>query len=336
MSSSTHSPSAPGSAPAERRREGSPDTSPLDVRSRPRRYLVTGGRGFIGAHTVRRLVRAGCEVHATTRNSPPTAAVKVGWWQVDLADAGAAQHVIGQVQPDVVIHLASRAEGSRDLDLVVPMLNDNVLSAINVMAAAAHVPRCRVVMAGSVEEHCAPDLGACSPYSASKVAATTYATLFRNVGHLPVVVVRLAMVYGPEDPHEKRLMPYVIDSLLRGVEPALSSGLRRVDWVYVDDVVDALLAAAVEPSAVGHVLDIGTGQAVTIREAVGLVRDVIGSSARPAFGRVPDRPGDHDLLADRGPAERQLKWRAQVGLRTGIERTVAWHARQIAGGAVSA
>ena len=321
-----------GSTPAERRQQPSPDTLPA-VRSRPRRYLVTGGRGFIGVHTVHRLVQAGGEVHATTRNSPPPGTAGVVWWQVDLTHAAAVRHVVDQVQPDVVIHLASRAEGSRDLDLVVPMINDNLLTAVNVMTAAAHVPGCRVVVAGSVEEHCGPDpdSGAHSPYSASKMAATTYATLFRDVGDLPVVVLRLAMVYGPEDPHTNRLVPYVIDSLLRGVEPTLSRGWRRVDWVYVDDVVDALLAAAVEPSAVGHVVDIGTGRPVTIRDAVGLVREVIGTTTLPAFGRIPDRPGDVDLVADPGPAERHLKWRAQVGLRLGIERTVAWHARQFAG-----
>jgi UDP-glucose 4-epimerase len=144
------------------------------------------------------------------------------------------------------------------------------------------------------------------------------------------------MVYGPGDPHDKRLMPYVIDSLLRGVEPALSSGLRRVDWVYVDDVVDALLAAAIEPSAVGQVLEIGTGQPMRIRDAVDLVCDVIGTPTRPAFGRIPDRRGECDRTADPGPAEHHLKWRAQIGLRAGIERTVAWHARGIGGVAVSA
>lgn len=304
-------------------------------RDRPRRILVTGGRGFIGVHTVRHLVRAGYEVHATSRSTPPTEATGTRWWQVDLSDPADTRHVVDEVQPDVVIHLASRAEGARDLDLVVPMLHDNVLSAVNIMAAAARIPGCRVVVAGSVEEHHGldPGAGAPSPYAASKVAATTYATLFRDLGDLPVVVLRLAMVYGPEDPHDNRLMPYVIDSLLRGVEPALSSGRRRVDWVYVDDVVNALLAAAVEPSAVGHVVDIGTGQPVTIRDAVGLIRDVIGTPTRPAFGRRPDRPGDFDLIARTGPAERQLNWRAQIELRDGIERTVAWHIRQLTGGA---
>ena len=79
-------------------------------------------------------------------------------------------------------------------------------------------------------------------------------------------------------------------------------------------------------------IDIGTGQPVTIRDTVGLVRDVIGTPNLAAFGRLPDRPGERDFIADPGPAERHLKWRAQIGLRAGIERTAAWHARRITDG----
>ncbi|WP_345602361.1 NAD-dependent epimerase/dehydratase family protein [Pseudonocardia adelaidensis] len=307
------------------------------MRSEPIRYLVTGGRGFIGRHVVRRLVAAGAEVHATTRAQPPEQA-GVRWWCADLTDARAARIVMQQVRPDVVIHLASRAEGARSLSLVVPMLNDNVMSAVNVMTAAADVPDCRVVLAGSLEEHSdlEPGSGARSPYSASKIAATTYATLFRDLAQLPLVVMRLGMVYGPDDPHTTRLVPYVVDSLLRGVAPALSSGARRLDWVYVDDVVDALLAAAVEPDALGRVLDIGTGELASIRDAVSLIADVVGARVAPMWGRLPDRPGDRDFVADPEPAQEYLGWRARTSLRTGIERTVGWHARQVFGTAASA
>jgi UDP-glucose 4-epimerase len=301
------------------------------------RYLVTGGRGFIGRHVVRHLVAQGADVHATTRAQPREQA-GVRWWCVDLTDARATNVVMREVRPDVVIHLASRAEGARSLSLVVPMLNDNVMSAVNVMAAAADVPDCRVVLAGSLEEHSdlEPGTGARSPYSASKTAATTYATLFRDLVRLPVVVLRLGMVYGPDDPHTGRLVPYVVDSLLRGAAPAVSSGVRRIDWVYVDDVVDALLAAAVEPAALGRVLDIGTGDLATIRDAVSLIADVVGARVAPKFGQRPDRPGDRDLVADPAPALRYLGWSARTSLRAGMERTVDWHARQVFGTAASA
>lgn len=307
------------------------------MRSEPIRYLVTGGRGFIGRHVLRRLVARGAEVHATSRTQPRDQA-GVRWWCVDLADARATRAVVQEVRPDVVIHLASRAEGARSLSLVVPMLNDNVVSAVNVMAAAADVRDCRVVLAGSLEEHAdlEPGSGARSPYSASKIAATTYATLFRDLAHLPLVVLRLAMVYGPDDPHTTRVVPHVVDSFLRGVAPALSSGTRRIDWVYVDDVVDALLAAAVEPAALGRVLDIGTGDLTSIRDAVSLIADVTGTRVAPKFGQLPDRAGDRDLVADPEPALRHLGWCARTSLRAGIERTVEWHTRQMSGAAVSA
>lgn len=301
------------------------------------RYLVTGGRGFIGRHVIRHLAAQGADVHATTRTQPHEQA-GVRWWCVDLTDARATNVVMQQVRPDVVIHLASRAEGARSLSLVVPMLNDNVMSAVNVMSAAADVPGCRVVLAGSLEEHSdlEPGSGARSPYSASKIAATTYATMFRDLVQLPVVVLRLGMVYGPDDPHTTRLVPYVVDSLLHGVAPSVSSGVRRIDWVYVDDVVDALLAAAVEPAALGRVLDIGTGDLATIRDAVSLIADVLGTRVAPRFGQLPDRPGDRDLVADPAPALRYLGWCARTSLRAGVERTVDWHARQAFGTAASA
>jgi UDP-glucose 4-epimerase len=307
------------------------------MRSEPIRYLVTGGRGFIGRHVVRRLVARGADVHATSRTQPREQA-GVRWWCVDLADARATRTVVQAVRPDVVIHLASRAEGARSLSLVVPMLNDNFVTAVNVMAAAADVPGCRVVLAGSLEEHSdlEPGSGARSPYSASKIAATTYATLFRDIAQLPVVVLRLAMVYGPDDPHTTRLVPYVVDSFLHGATPALSSGARRIDWVYVDDVVDALLAAAVEPAALGRVLDIGTGDLASIRDAVALIAAVTGTHVVPKFGQLPDRPGDRDLVADPEPALRYLGWSARTSLRAGMERTVEWHARHLHRPAVSA
>ena len=284
-----------------------------------RRYLVTGGRGFIGRHLLARLVAQGAEVHATTRSATPPADPHVRWWRVDLADAVATEELVTRLRPDVVVHLAARADGTRRLDAVVPILTDTLLSPVSVLAAAARLPECKVVLAGSVEDggH-QPDVH--SPYAASKAAAATYATLFHGLWQLDVTVLRLAMVYGPDDPNAHRLIPSVVAAFADGRRPAVSSGTRRIDWVYVEDVVDAFLAAADgEPG----VFDIGSGTLVSIRATVRLVAAAMGTAIAPAFGVVGDRPLERELRADPEPARASLGWRPTVGLAEGIARTVA-------------
>jgi UDP-glucose 4-epimerase len=296
--------------------------------TRSPRYLVTGGRGFIGAHLVQRLVAYGVEVHAVTRATPPSGP-GVSWWQVDLVDPSTTQRVVREVRPDVVIHLAGRVAGTRDLEAVVPMMNDNVLSTVNLMTAATAVPGCKLVLAGSVEEPRSLQLGqgAHSSYAASKAASTTYATLFRDLWGLPLVVLRLAMVYGPGDPHTGRLVPHAITSLLSGTEPSLGSGRRMVDWVYIDDVVDALVAASVEPAAVGMVMDIGTGTPVSIHDFVSKITDVMKPKRSAASGRISHEAEDRTHIADPEPAKKYLNWRPRVDLEAGIQATVDWYRR---------
>ena len=284
-----------------------------------RRYLVTGGRGFIGRHLLARLVAQGAEVHAATRSATPPADPHVRWWRVDLADAVATEELVTRLRPDVVVHLAARADGTRRLDAVVPILTDTLLSTVSVLAAAARLPECKVVLAGSVEDggH-QPDVH--SPYAASKAAAATYATLFHGLWQLDVTVLRLAMVYGPDDPNAHRLIPSVVAAFADGRRPAVSSGTRRIDWVYVEDVVDAFLAAADgEPG----VFDIGSGTLVSIRATVRLVAAAMGTAIAPAFGVVGDRPLERELRADPEPARASLGWRPTVGLAEGVARTVA-------------
>jgi len=284
-----------------------------------RRYLVTGGRGFIGRHLLARLAAQGAEVHATTRSATPPADPHVRWWRVDLADAVATEELVTRLRPDVVVHLAARADGTRRLDAVVPILTDTLLSTVSVLAAAARLPECKVVLAGSVEDggH-QPDVH--SPYAASKAAAATYATLFHGLWQLDVTVLRLAMVYGPDDPNAHRLIPSVVAAFADGRRPAVSSGTRRIDWVYVEDVVDAFLAAADgEPG----VFDIGSGTLVSIRTTVRLVAAAMGTAIAPAFGVVGDRPLERELRADPEPARASLALRPTVGLAEGIARTVA-------------
>lgn len=290
--------------------------------------MVTGATGFIGAHLARRLAEHGAEVHAVSRCAPEEPA-RYRWHQADLRDADQTAEVVSSARPDLVFHLASQVTGARDVKLVVPMLKSNLLSAVNLMAAAADTPQARVVLAGSIEEPRRGDPTPSSPYAVAKWAATSYARLFHVLWGVRVTVLRVAMVYGPGQRDTTKLVPYTALSLLRGHRPRVSSGTRLVDWVYVDDVVDAFLAAVTPPGAdhaIGKSIDIGSGTAVSIREVTELLAEFAGSPLRPRYGAIPDRPLDFARIADLTLATELLGWRPAIGLEEGLRRTVRWYA----------
>lgn len=297
-----------------------------------RRVLITGACGFIGRHLTRHLLAYGADVHALVRpettEQPPGPLPRVHWHRGDLGDAAEVAQVLDRIRPEVVFHLASRVEGHRDHDLVLPMLEDNLRVSINVMSAALRRAGCRVVLAGSVEEPHTPGEAPCSPYAATKAATTGFARLYHAQWDLPVTVLRLAMVYGPDQPDARKLVPHVITHLLAGQPPPLSSGSRGIDWTYIDDVCDAFVLAAIHPDAPGRVLDIGSGTATTVADTVALLTDLLGQRAVLKFGELPNRRHDTARIADLTEARTVLGWEPRTPLTSGLANTVHWYLHQ--------
>jgi UDP-glucose 4-epimerase len=285
------------------------------------RALVTGASGFIGARLCRRLVDDGAEVHAISRRPQEGAALR--WWQCDLGDADAVAGCLERIRPDVVYHLAGYVSGSRELDAVLPSLRDNLVSAVNVLVAAARIG-CSVVLAGSQEEpEPAPeDPVPASPYAAAKLAVGSFARMLHALHGLQVVNLRIFMVYGPGQHDRTKLVPYVITSLLRGERPRLSSGTRPVDWVYVDDVVDAFIVASSRNDLAGTTFDVGTGELVTIRAIVERIVETVGAGVEPDFGALPERPLEIVRAADIARTRDILGWRPRTPLAEGLRSTV--------------
>ena len=284
------------------------------------RALVTGASGFIGAHLCRALVAGGVETHAVSRVRRDEPGVR--WSRLDLTDAPAVDELVGRVRPDVVYHLAGYVTGSRDLEAVLPSVRD-VVAAVHVLVAAARAGS-RVVLAGSMEQ---PDVGAgervpSSPYAAAKEAASSFGRMLAALHELPVVNLRVFMVYGPGQRDHTKLVPYVITSFLRGERPKLSSGARPVDWVYVDDVVEAFLAAGRAEGLAGETIDVGSGELVTIRSIVELIAETIGTELEPEFGALPDRALETVRVADVGQARARLGWEPRTALADGLVATV--------------
>lgn len=301
-----------------------------------KRILVTGGSGFIGAALCRRLVALGSEVHAVSRRVVTDGGSGVTWWQGDLADHDTVRRLFGAVRPHIVFHLASEVTGGRQLELVLPTLRGNLVGAVNLYLGAAEHGVERVVAAGSLEE---PDDGdtpavPCSPYAAAKWASAGYARMFHALYRTPITIARLFMVYGPAQKDLRKLVPYVILSLLRGISPQLSSGTRPVDWIYVDDVVSGLLATGIAPHVDGKAVDLGTGVLVTTREVVEQLGAIIAVDVPLGFGTLPDRPLERVRTADVQTTRRLLDWAPGCSLRQGLEQTVLWYRQQLESGSL--
>jgi UDP-glucose 4-epimerase len=184
-------------------------------------------------------------------------------------------------------------------------------------------------MAGSCDESTPDGETPSSPYVAAKTASTAYGNMFHKLYGVPVVTLRVFMAYGPGQ-NEKKLIPYVVRSLLNGKPPKLASGKQQIDWVHIDDVVAGFMAAAKAPGLEGKTIDLGSGTLTTIQEVVEQAALIIGSKAEPMFGARPDRP----LLPTPRSAKLEesaalLGWRPTVSLQEGLRRTVHWHRNQI-------
>jgi nucleoside-diphosphate-sugar epimerase len=249
------------------------------------------------------------------------------WHTGDLARRADAEAIVRRARPQVVFHLAGETRAARDLQLVPLTFDANLASSVNVMAAAVESGIERVVLAGSQEEPggTGPDIVPSSPYAASKWATTQYARMFHSVWGLSTVSLRIFMVYGPRQRDLGKLIPHVICALLEGRSPAINSADRAVDWIHVEDVVDAFVLAGHRAGIDGGRVDVGCGRLVTIREIVEMLVGLVAPEIRPVYrGKEFARPLELERSADVEQAFRVLGWRPRVGIEEGLRGTVEW------------
>jgi nucleoside-diphosphate-sugar epimerase len=198
---------------------------------------------------------------------------------------------------------------------------------VNLLIAATELGCRRIVLTGSLTE---PDFTRddrgipASPYAAAKWASSVYGRMFHKLYGTPVVIARPSMTYGPAQ-DSRKLVPYVIESLLRGEAPKLTSGRQELDWVYVEDVAEGLIAAGWASGGEGSTIDLGSGAVHSLRAVVEKIAGRIGAPVEPVFGALPDRPLEKALVADTLPAKVKLGWEARTSLESGLDATIEWH-----------
>jgi UDP-glucose 4-epimerase len=300
---------------------------------KPRRIVVTGGAGFIGTHTVARLVKAGDTVlviddlrHACGQPLPEAAEFHKG----EIASPEAARR-LAAFRPDAVLHLAAQGGVSRSVRDPAGDAQINVVGTVAMLKAAADAGCRRFVFASSggaiygrakrlpSSERTSPE--PLSPYGAAKLAGEAYLGMFSRTFGLRTLALRYSNVYGPfqDGTGEAGVVAITCDRLLAGRAPEIrGDGEQTRDFVYVEDVAEANLLA-LAGTAQGA-LNIGTGQATSVKTVVERLSEVAGYAGQPEF--VEGRPGEVRATAlDAGRAGRLLRWTPKMALDKGLRQT---------------
>jgi nucleoside-diphosphate-sugar epimerase len=301
------------------------------------RVVVTGGSGFVGASLVRRLLSMGWQVDLLLRPDfatwrVPAQDTRLSMHVVDLTDASSVEALLHRLQPRYVFHLAAHGAYSWQTDaaaiaktnlettrtLALASLEANVEAFVHTGTSLEYG---RKRHAPSEDEPAEPE----GAYAISKAAATAFCRDLARRSGIRIPTLRLYSVYGPwEEP--QRLVPSLLLHAMVGKWPPLASPKTARDFVWVEDVIDALIIAASRPLAdPGAIFNIGTGRQITLGEIVDTVRDMTGCGAEPHWQSMPDRDWDTDIWqAEARHAAKELGWTAQTTLRTGLQQTIEW------------
>ena len=298
------------------------------------KVLVTGGAGFIGSHLVDRLIQEGHEVVvvdnlSTGKRRNLNRAAR--FFKLDIQSSG-LERVLRNERPHMVMHLAAQMDVRKSVEDPMFDAQVNVLGTLNVLQQSIKHGVRKVVFSssggaiyGEQEIYPAPESHVTrplSPYGVSKLCGEQYLSYYQRVNGLQIVSLRYANVYGPrQDPEgEAGVVAIFIQKLLNNEQAIVNGNGRQTrDFVYVEDVVEANLAAMGQD--IQGTYNVGTGEETSVNDLLGILVRHTNSTCKEVHG--PAKGGEQARsVIDSGKLRQELSWESRTELSEGLKRTV--------------
>jgi dTDP-glucose 4,6-dehydratase len=315
------------------------------VRFEGKTVVVTGAGGFIGSHLVERLAQEGARVRAMLRYTsrgqrgaldllPADVLDSVDITLGDVRDFDAVREICRGVA--AVFHLAALVGIPYSYEHPQEVIDTNIVGTSNVLLAAReHGSLDRIVLTSTSEVYGSAlripmdedhPLQAQSPYSATKIAGDALGVSFHRSFGLPVTIVRPFNAYGPRQ-SARAVIPTILSQAIAGMTLKLGALDTTRDFTYVADTARGFVAVAESDAALGEVVNIGSGEEVSIREIVRKAGEIVGRELTVEGDDQRMRPAKSEvsrLHSDSSKADRLAGWRAEISLDDGMRRTADW------------
>ena len=295
-----------------------------------KKILITGGTGFIGYHLSKRCINLGWSVTSLSSSSPkPNKKIQgVKYIKVDIRNKKKLFKI--KKDFDYIVNLAGYVDHSNKKKT----LESHYIGCQNLASLFLNKKIKKFVQIGSSieygklrspqKENKKNSHSTFSVYGKAKLSSTKYLMTMYKKKKFPATVIRLYLVYGPKQ-DINRVIPITIKNALLDKKFNCSSGLQFRDFIFIDDVINAILKTLKNKKTNGEIINIGTSKPVKIKDLIIRICFLVGSG-KPIFGKIKLRKDEiRYLYPNISKAKKILKWMPKISLNTGLKRTIKFY-----------
>lgn len=303
-----------------------------------KKILITGASGFIGKHLISKLLKNSNTIACIDLHFDSTFIELFSkdtiLYKGCLTDKDFITSCINEFDPTYVFHLAGSKNRINSFSEFTLNHNINYLGTLNLYESLVKKNGLKLLISmGTIEEYGyskspfkedsyeLPN----SAYGLSKLSATKLALIFNKQFNLPIVVMRPSIIYGPGQ-GEEMFVPALISSLLKGIPFKMTKGNQLRDFVYIDDLIDALILCLNIKKIGGQIINIASGVSIKLKQIAWQIAEITNDSGNLFIGELDYRKSEiMSYKVDISKAFILLKWTPRTKLINGLEKTVSYY-----------